>query len=260
MADNASENVKAFNDLKEFTDDLEETFDDEDWSDLEEEDGQQPEEEESSMDNLEDILAPSEEATQCIVNGNDARDAVVAALNEWGAAQFTRLGCTAHGGQLELKSCVAKNSVGKKIQQYLNRVVTFFHKSPKWTERLERKTKLAILRPGDTRWNSIVFSLERLLQVFKIKQASLFINEYLYFLFFRTGRVFRQNEFSSNSSCQKKGPGFDQVQATHSVVCEYERRNDGTPCPRKTFCGIHQCSTSRRGNLVFGNTWISRTL
>jgi len=80
-------------------------------------------------------------------------------------SSFTRLGCTAHALQLVVKECLKKCSAATKIQNIIARLVKFFKKSNHWSNKLLRKTKLQLIRPGATRWSSLFYAMSRLLKV-----------------------------------------------------------------------------------------------
>jgi hypothetical protein len=161
MADNASENVKAF-ELDEFCSDDIKIYDDDDilsddGSESSDEDGgytletghdvphcDMDEENEEEYQKLEDALQ----------NGVD-----------WTTSAFKRMGCCAHALQLVIKDSVKLNKLASDMLEKVTRIISFFHKTSYWNHKLVGKTKLELVRPGATRWNSFVFALDRLLTV-----------------------------------------------------------------------------------------------
>jgi hypothetical protein len=169
MADNASENVKAV-DLELFQNDINPRFDgddeDVDSSANESEDEDMPDTEVRDL-GLEIPRGEIQDEVLISTLGgpNQAHETATTSLREWSNADFSRLGCTAHALQLVLKDTIQKSGAALAISDYIGKLVTFFHKSSYWNSRLVKKTKLAILRPGTTRWNSTIFAMQRILQV-----------------------------------------------------------------------------------------------
>jgi len=165
MADNAAENVKAFN-LEDFQEDNEARYDnetDEELEDIESSDNETTDNNDSS--NIATTLGDPENY-----------DNVMDGMENWSNSSFERLGCNAHAIQLVLKEVVSKNKLSKEIVDCILSTVKFFHQSPRYHQKLVEKTKLAVITPGTTRWNSTVFALQRFLVVSKedLIQASLY--------------------------------------------------------------------------------------
>jgi len=165
MADNASENIKAF-DLHEFNTDSRNDYDGET------EDDDTDDTADSSSSDIDNNAAEQLDE----VNYSNLTTPPDINVNELDMDEhistFERLGCTAHAVQLVLKEVVCKNSKGKEIIELVNHIVRFFHNSPRYTGKLFKKTNLLIVSPGKTRWNSVIFALERLLRVIKIITSS----------------------------------------------------------------------------------------
>lgn len=161
MADNASENIKAF-DLDLFKEDTTASFESDYDTDEESPDSNQAEDEPEEEEH-EDILwkdiaevNPDDELEleECVETGYD-----------WSSATFARLGCVAHALQLVIKEALNKNSVAKSLIKIITETINFFHKSNVWTRLLKKKTNFTVLGLGKTRWNTVSIVLERMLQV-----------------------------------------------------------------------------------------------
>lgn len=183
MADNAPENVKAFN-LDEFINDSNEHYDGEveenSTDDIEDQttddkSSDQPNEDDQESRNAEDAqeddyinevtLLETEMPDNFTQNEVFMEDALNLDSIDWTTSSFIRLGCIAHGLQLVIKDTINSSSVAKKIVERVMAVITFFNNSNYWNSKLVLKTKLSVVAPGATRWNGIIFAMERLLKV-----------------------------------------------------------------------------------------------
>lgn len=168
MADNAAENIKAFT-LEGFQADEELRYDDEDGD----EDVDTEEVADEIFEDL-DIEVPCDSDIQDV----DEEDEMIIenelrTESDWKEATFQRLGCLAHALQLVIKEALNSNQAAKDLIHTVNEMVSFFHKSNTWTEKLYRRTKLHVVPIGKTRWNTVSIALERMLEVVNI----LFLHE-----------------------------------------------------------------------------------
>lgn len=170
MADNAAENIKAFN-LDEFKEDEIEYYDDE-WEDIELEDEGQKGNQLDEEDVLNEVGQDEGDALEG-VDFEDVEDDDTKLLDEfidnditqhWKDASFDRLGCIAHALQLVVKDVLTSSKTSQEIIKILNALVNFFHKSNTWSELLVKKTKLQVVTVGKTRWNTVSIAMERLLK------------------------------------------------------------------------------------------------
>jgi len=168
MADNAAENIKAFN-IEGFRDDQELRYDDED--DDEELDEHDDTDEMPQEDNEE--LPCASEIQDVDQEDEHLLETELRAESDWKDATFQRLGCLAHALQLVIKEALNSNKLAKDLIQNVSEMVSFFHKSNTWTEKLYRKTKLHVVPVGKTRWNTVSIALERMLSVRKRSQNCL---------------------------------------------------------------------------------------
>lgn len=170
MADNAAENIKAFN-LEEFKEDEIEAYDDE-WEDIELEDeplkGLQLEEEDifnevgqDEGDALEGVDIEDVEPLDTKLLDDFIETEII---QDWKDASFDRLGCVAHALQLVVKDVLTSSKTSQELVKILNSMVSFFHKSNTWSELLVKKTKLQVVAVGKTRWNTVSIAMERLLK------------------------------------------------------------------------------------------------
>lgn len=161
MADNASEMVKAFS-LAEFrkTD-------------------QQDEHEESSSDEndeYEDAECDLEENLQSMpVSPDEGQpldvdvEEIAQGIEDWAGTKMQRLGCNAHALHLVVTECIKKNTRAAEIKTRINKLISFFNYSNRNTAELMRKQNLKLIKPGDTRWNSLLYCLQRISKVCKFK-------------------------------------------------------------------------------------------
>ncbi|CAG7828494.1 unnamed protein product [Allacma fusca] len=155
MTDNARENVDAFgsfdmlpeSDVEENDSDREETNDDEVcWEDCRE---------------FDENEIPTEDSPAM----TDECESIYSDICQWSNEKLIRLGCINHALQLVIKECLKKNPRSTEIIAYLKKLTTFFSTSPYWHSKLVELTKKGLIKIGDTRWNGILFSLKRLLEV-----------------------------------------------------------------------------------------------
>lgn len=79
---------------------------------------------------------------------------------------WRRLRCCAHTIQLAINDAVKSNPNIKELIVYMDHIIRTFKRSPKKTEELRSKgIKKALIKHGTTRWNSILFAAERLIEV-----------------------------------------------------------------------------------------------
>lgn len=76
-----------------------------------------------------------------------------------------RLRCLAHTLQLAINDSIKKDTEASAIVKYLNSVIQIFRKSPLRSDHLFKKLPRRLIPIGKTRWNSILFAGERLLEV-----------------------------------------------------------------------------------------------
>lgn len=181
MADNAPENVKAFN-LQEFITDSNTVYDgeEEDVTEISsgdqssDADEQTPKEKSPAKESndLEDdeyldevLLLETEDSEDFTQNELFVEDALDLESLDWSASSFIRLGCLAHGLQLVIKDTISSSPLAKTMVERIMAVITFFNNSNRWNSKLVTKTKLTVVTPGATRWNGIIFAMERLLKV-----------------------------------------------------------------------------------------------
>ncbi|CAG7644655.1 unnamed protein product [Allacma fusca] len=151
MADNARENVCAFGSSNVFLD--------EDDADDEEQltDDDDPE-------NIDWVNCVDYQQDDLIgVQMGDDDDAVFAETSKWASRDLIRLGCVSHALQLVIKECLSKNPQCKEIQAQLDHLTAFFNRSNQWHVKLIKKAKKGLIKVGDTRWNSFLLAVDRIL-------------------------------------------------------------------------------------------------
>ena len=78
-----------------------------------------------------------------------------------------RISCMAHSLQLAVKDALEADKDAKNIVCRFKRILSFFYysffsKSTHWSGQFkEQSGGLDFIKPGETRWNSILFALER---------------------------------------------------------------------------------------------------
>ncbi len=157
MADNAAENIKAFN-LEGFQTDEDQHYDDEDDDEIVEDPIDEAEDQDVEVPNDSEIQDVDEDDELLLENE-------LRTESDWKDANFQRLGCLAHALQLVIKEALSSSQTAKDLIQAVNEMVSFFHKSNTWTEKLYRKTKHHVVPIGKTRWNTVSIALERMLSV-----------------------------------------------------------------------------------------------
>lgn len=191
MADNAAENIKAFS-LEGFQADYGFRYDDEDENVEAEEEDDNVDETAENLD--EEALDHSE------IEDVEEEDAVlieeeISAESDWKNASFQRLGCLAHALQLVIKEALNSSQIAKELIKIVSEMVSFFHKSNTWTDKLYRRTKLHVVPIGKTRWNTVSIALERMLKVSIFDAKNYFIVldllfPAIYLIFFKTGKLY----------------------------------------------------------------------
>lgn len=165
MADNAAENIKAFS-LEGFQADQDLHYDDEEEDMIMDVDNIEDPEDEIFDDDDEEISYDSEfqdvEEGDEILLHNELR---AESDWDWKDSSFQRLGCLAHALQLVIKEALNASQTAKDLIRVVSDMVSFFHKSNTWTDKLYRRTKLHVVPIGKTRWNTVSIALERMLVV-----------------------------------------------------------------------------------------------
>ncbi|XP_021958627.1 zinc finger BED domain-containing protein 4 [Folsomia candida] len=75
-----------------------------------------------------------------------------------------RLRSLAHTVQLAINDAIKQDDQVKQIVRYMNSIIRIFRKSNLMSDELASKTKNQVVPIGQTRWNSILFAAERLLE------------------------------------------------------------------------------------------------
>jgi len=114
-----------------------------------------------------------EEENEIIEDGEDSEShssTIMEALSSMSNHTFRRNGCLAHLLQLGIKDAVAASLTVKTVTKKLTEVVSFFHRSPKWSSKLKAITNgMVLIRPCTTRWNSLYLCLSRMLLSNKVE-------------------------------------------------------------------------------------------
>jgi len=76
-----------------------------------------------------------------------------------------RLRCLAHTIQLAINDSLKSDETVSDLVQYLNTIIKVFRKSPLRSDDLSNKIKRQLIPIGQTRWNSILFAAERMIEV-----------------------------------------------------------------------------------------------
>lgn len=76
-----------------------------------------------------------------------------------------RLRCLAHTLQLAINDAIKDDEEVSAIVKYLNSIIQTFRKSPLRSDHLMKFISKQLIPIGKTRWNSILFAAERLLEV-----------------------------------------------------------------------------------------------
>lgn len=100
------------------------------------------------------------------VNDVDINNAIDAVIAQWSlpssdGTSIRRNSCLAHLLQLGIRDAL-KNKFVTNIIGKVNTIVTWFHKSNKQYMALRERTKLGLLKPCETRWNSTYYCLKRM--------------------------------------------------------------------------------------------------
>lgn len=163
MADNAAENVKAF-DLGDFIEDTNPGYDGEtSEEDTSDDEAMDQRDQMDSDDSNEASAATSPNLDDDI--GEAELDELFESVNEWAVTTLQRLGCTCHGLNLVMKECTTKHERAQELLNMVSKLVTFFHHSSFWANELKKKIGTNLVKAGTTRWNSNVLALNRLLEV-----------------------------------------------------------------------------------------------
>ncbi|CAG7821167.1 unnamed protein product, partial [Allacma fusca] len=157
MTDNASEMRAVFSNIAQTEEDDEigerETECETDWVDIQECDLNEDDEE-----FLQTILdADRLESDQ---NYNQLMEECI----DWSRASLERRGCLTHALHLTVMECLKNNPAADSLVNYLKKLVGFFSMSTYWHAKLMAKTGKELIKPGQTRWNSVLAALNRLLE------------------------------------------------------------------------------------------------
>jgi len=109
-------------------------------------------------------VANIQEAEETLITDSEMNAAIDAVILEWGSGCLNRIrrnSCLAHLLQLAIKDALRNKEVAAIIKK-VSTIVTWFHKSDKNNTALRQLCKLGLVRPCDTRWNSLYHCLKRL--------------------------------------------------------------------------------------------------
>ncbi|CAG7732060.1 unnamed protein product, partial [Allacma fusca] len=157
MTDNAQENINAFGSLDIIPQDAADELEDVMLSDSNDEDDEINWENYRTLDLEDTIDVPRD-------NMDEQCEDIFEDICDWTQTKLIQLGCITHALELVIKECIRKNPRCSEIIAYMNRLTTFFSKSPYWHGKLVETSKIGLIKIGDTRWNGILLALKRLLR------------------------------------------------------------------------------------------------
>lgn len=117
-------------------------------------------------DTLLDVGNEQEVVESSFINDEEINNAIDAVIKQWCLPNFDgttirRNSCLAHLLQLGIRDAL-RNTFGAGIISKVNTIITWFHKSNKQYMELRRQSKLGLLKPCETRWNSTYYCLKRI--------------------------------------------------------------------------------------------------
>lgn len=128
-----------------------------------------------SMFNIDEFLS---DATDWNDGTDDANVEVTLTegMQEWMGASLKRNSCLAHLLQLGLNDTLKKDNPIKLLIAESTKIVSFFGRSPKFSDMLKQRTNgMTLIKPCVTRWNSTLYSLERLVLINVKKKVQILI-------------------------------------------------------------------------------------
>jgi hypothetical protein len=96
--------------------------------------------------------------------------------DDWEDCSWKKISCTAHTLQLAINDAFKKTDDVRSIIGYVNSINNFFRRSPKFAEKLRERCGKGVIGIGKTRWNSILYSIQRFLEVSKLFFGFILVN------------------------------------------------------------------------------------
>jgi len=88
-------------------------------------------------------------------------------------ANWNRLGCIAHTLQLAINDAIKKDFNASETKNYINAIMVFFHRHIKCMNDLKKEAGVGLPSVSKTRWNSLLFAVERMVNKVRILRLKL---------------------------------------------------------------------------------------